>query len=201
MRQRTGNRLSSRAASSSTSEAGAARLPQHSSAARTDDIVIGLGVNSSGKFTTAGSICVDGILTDADVDVALLSVSRGGEFHGKANVQRAEIFGTLCGEVTASDQIVLRSSAIVSGKLSAPYIVTHRGAAVSDEVISLERSPELQLPPSMQVKTNAGFLRRPRSPMFMIGMLALAASGGAALVWLTGRSHEQPAVTEARVIP
>ena len=164
-------------------------------APRTDDIVIGLGVTSSGNFSTAGLICVDGMLKDADVQASALSISRGGEFQGKANVDRLEVFGTLCGEVTASEQIVLRASAVVLGKISAPYIITHRGAAISGEVKSLERRPEVQLSPSVarNVPSKGGLFRRPAMySLVAIGLIG-AVLGGVALGRLGGTN--QPAAT------
>lgn len=177
-----------------------ATAPAPAAVAKTDDIVIGLGVTSSGNFNTAGLICIDGVLKDADVQAAVLSISRGGEFQGKANVERLEVFGTLCGEVVASDQIVLRASAVVLGKISAPYIITHRGAAVSGEVKSLERRPELQVPPAL-VRNVAGknglFRRNTMFSLFMGGLLVLAVGGGVAL----GRmSEERPAVATSSMI-
>ena len=163
--------------------------------ARTDDIVIGLGVTSSGNFSTAGLLCVDGVLKDADVQAAALSISRGGEFQGKATVERLEVFGTLCGEVHASEQIVLRASAVVLGKISAPYIITHRGAAISGEVKSLERRPEVQVPPSMarSMPSKNPLFRRPGMySLVAIGLIG-AVLGGMAIGRMGGESHAAPA--------
>jgi cytoskeletal protein CcmA (bactofilin family) len=172
--------------------AGGKSAPPPVQAARTDDIVIGLGVTSSGSFATAGLICVDGTLKDADVQAAALSISRGGEFHGTANVERMEVFGTMCGEVVASEQIVLRASAVVLGKISAPYIITHRGAAISGEVRSLERRPEVQISPTLAraVGGKPRFTRPTVFSLFIGGLLVLAAGGGVVL----GRMGDKNAV-------
>lgn len=174
----------------------AAAAPAPVLAARTDDIVIGLGVTSSGNFTTAGLICVDGVLKEADVQASALSISRGGEFHGTANVERLEVFGTLCGEVIASEQIVLRASAIVLGKISAPYIITHRGAAISGEVKSLERRPEVQVPPGIVRPTsNKGLFRRATLfPLLIGGLIVLALGGGVALGRMGEARAAEPAI-------
>ena len=173
----------------------AAAAPPPMAAARTDDIVIGLGVTSSGNFTTAGLICVDGVLKDADVQASALSISRGGEFHGTASVERLEVFGTLCGEVVASEQIVLRASAVVLGKISAPYIITHRGAAISGEVKSLERRPEVQLPPTAARATGGkGLFRRPMLSLFVGALVVLALGGGVALGRLGGAKDAAPTI-------
>jgi cytoskeletal protein CcmA (bactofilin family) len=148
--------------------------------------VIGLGVRTSGKFQTAGSIFVDGVLGDADVECSSLSISRGGEFNGVAKAARVEISGTLIGEAIATDEIVLRASAVVGGKVSAPYIVVHRGASITGEVNSLERRGDankapVTLPPFSKHRPKRGL------HLFMFSLaFGLALSGGAAFAWLRG---------------
>lgn len=174
------------------STSAAARVSADSHAAnRTDDIVIGLGVRTSGKFQTAGSIFVDGALGEADVECSSLSISRGGEFHGIAKAARVEISGTLSGEAIASDEIVLRASAVVVGKVSAPYIVVHRGACITGEVNSLDRraepnKPPVTLPPFGKYRPKRGL------HLFMFSVaIGLVLSGGAAFAWLRGDQNAE----------
>lgn len=181
----------------STAGAGAAKAPIEADAGRTDDIVIGLGVRTAGKFQTAGSIFVDGVLGDADVECSSLSVSRGGEFHGAAKAARVEISGTLSGEAMASDEIVLRASALVTGKVSAPYIVVHRGARITGEVNSLERRTESTKTPVMQPFPKYRPRRGLHLFMFCLA-IGLVLSGGVALAWLHGEQSAEIA-SEARV--
>lgn len=173
--------------SKSVASTSASRVPVDSQAtSRTDDIVIGLGVRTSGKFQTAGSIFVDGALGEADVECSSLSISRGGEFHGVAKAARVEVSGMLNGDAIATDEIVLRASAVVGGKISAPYIVVHRGACITGEVNSLERRVEagkapVTLPPFTKYRPKRGL------HLFMFSVaIGLVLSGGAALAWLRG---------------
>jgi len=174
----------------------AARSPADAFA-RTDDIVIGLGVRTAGKFQTAGSIFVDGSLGEADVECSSLSISRGGEFHGAAKAARVEISGSLSGEAVASEEIVLRASAVVTGKISAPYIVVHRGATVTGEVNSVERRNEQNKAPTMPPPFTK--YRPKRGLHLFMGAVAmgLVLSGGAALAWLRGDQNAEPAAPEA----
>lgn len=52
-----------------------------------------------------------------------------------------EVFGTLNSEVVASKQVMLRASAVVTGKLSAPYVAMHRGATITGQIETLQRVP------------------------------------------------------------
>ena len=92
---------------------------------------------------------------------------------------------------------MLRASAVVLGKISAPYIITHRGAAISGEVKSLERRPEVQIPPTIARNMGGkGLFRRPSVfSLVMGGLVVLALGGGMAI----GRIAEKPAPAPAIV--
>lgn len=170
-------------AASSASAAGLSKvpaLPKNRGESRTDDIVIGFGVTARGKLQTGGGLFVDGVLEDADVECATFSVSRDGAFYGDAQAQRAEIAGNFDGDLTASEEIVLRSSSCVAGRLVAPYIVVHRGATVSAETTTIQRKAEaskyLYMPPPVPRR------RRIKIGPVVFGvalMAALLSSGGA----------------------
>lgn len=153
--------------------------------AASDDIVIGMGVTTSGEFATAGSVFVDGVLRDAEVRSSLLSISHGGEFHGNANVKRLEIAGVWDGDAVAAEDIVLRASASVTGRLCAPYIVVHRGALVRGDIESLERRPvPLRPPPSPQPPLGGIRLKR-GGGLMSLAVVGLVISGGTVLaLWI-----------------
>lgn len=102
-----------------------------------DDIVIGAGVVSTGTFVTRGMICVDGTLRDSVLEADVISISRGADFQGRAQARHVEVFGRIEGELVATEQLVLRASAHVTGRISSPCMVIHRGATVTGEVESL----------------------------------------------------------------
>lgn len=177
--------------SRSAAGASAAKAPVDAhTMSRTDDIVIGLGVRTSGKFQTAGSIFVDGVLGDAEVECSSLSISRGGEFHGVAKAMRVEISGTLSGEAIATEEIVLRASAVVGANVSAPYIVVHRGACLTGQVSSMERHSDSSKAP-MTLPSFAKSRPKRGMQLFMFSVVVgLALSGGAAMSWLQGDQAE-----------
>ena len=102
-----------------------------------DDIVIGAGVVSTGTFVTRGLICVDGTLRESALEADVISISQGAEFQGRAHARHVEVFGRIEGELVATEQLVLRASAHVVGKISSPCMVMHRGATVTGEVETL----------------------------------------------------------------
>lgn len=102
-----------------------------------DDIVIGAGVVSTGNFVTRGLICVDGTLRESALEADVISISQGAEFQGTARARQVEVFGRIEGELVATEQLVLRASAHVIGKISSPCMVMHRGATVTGEVETL----------------------------------------------------------------
>jgi cytoskeletal protein CcmA (bactofilin family) len=166
---------------------------------RMDDIVIGPGVRTVGRFHTAGSIFVDGALEDAEVECRSLSISRGAEFHGNARAERIEVSGTLNGDVTASEEVVLRSSAAVTGKVSAPYVVVHRGALLSGGVESLERQPEPAKSLRLDALPSLSRGRSKRNTNMFVGatVVGLLLIGGAAFAWLGGEPVAQSSTAQS----
>lgn len=172
---------------SESKHAGAAGAPRPGlsdaqGSGRVDDIVIGPGVRTAGKFQTAGGIFVDGTLEEADIACRWLSVSRGAELHGIVSAERVEIAGLLNGDATAKEEIILRSTAVVTGKISAPYIVVHRGAQISGGVESTERPADhrkqMSMPPLPRSRP-----RRPLNIFLCAAALGLLLSGGAYALW------------------
>jgi SipW-cognate class signal peptide len=160
-------------------------LPTANAASRADDIVIGPGVRTSGKIQTSGSLFVDGTLVEAEIECYRLSVSQGGQIHGKVQAERIEIAGLLNGDAVATDEIVLRSSAVVIGKIAAPYIVVHRGAHLSGGVESTERRAEDRKPST----TTSMPLIKPRNKRpfsFLMGIALVGVLlGGGTYAWLS----------------
>src|SRR5690606_1075582 len=152
-------------------------------ASRADDIVIGPGVRTAGKFETAGSIIVDGALDDGDVACRWFSISRGGEFQGAVSAERIEIAGLLEGEAVASEEIILRSSARVTGNITAPYVIIHRGAQLSGGVESTERTADNRKQAPMQLPLPRARQRRSLGIFVGTALVGVLLAGGAYALW------------------
>lgn len=95
-----------------------------------EDIHVGPNTQLSGEFSTNGMMIVDGRVDSADVAAERLVLSHIGELEGSATVQRAEISGTFSGTLVASDEVVVRPTAYISGTVRCQKLVIHRGARI-----------------------------------------------------------------------
>jgi len=95
-----------------------------------EDIHVGPNTQLSGGFTTNGMMIVDGKVDSGDVAADRLVVSHLGALDGKAVVNRAEISGVFSGELVAGDEVIVRSTARISGNVECQRLVIHRGARI-----------------------------------------------------------------------
>ncbi len=95
-----------------------------------EDIHVGPNTQLSGGFSTDGMMIVDGRVDSADVAADRLVLSHIGELEGNATVQRAEISGIFNGTLVASDEVIVRPTARISGTVRCQKLVIHRGARI-----------------------------------------------------------------------
>lgn len=99
-----------------------------------EDITIGENSTLEGSFETQGSMFVDGVAVNADLNAAQLSIGATGRVEGQAAVLRAEIAGAFEGVLECSGEVILRSSSRIAGELRCAKLVTHRGAVIDAQV-------------------------------------------------------------------
>lgn len=95
-----------------------------------EDIHVGPNTQLSGGFSTNGMMIVDGRVDSADIVADRLVVSHIGDLEGKVVVHRAEISGVFSGELLAGDEVIVRPTARISGKVVCQKLVIHRGARI-----------------------------------------------------------------------
>lgn len=106
------------------------RAKQAKAKPSSEDIHVGPNTQLSGGFSTNGMMIVDGRVDSADVTAERLVLSHIGELEGNVSVQRAEISGTFSGTLIASDEVVVRPTARISGNVRCQKLVIHRGARI-----------------------------------------------------------------------
>ena len=94
------------------------------------DIHVGPSTRLSGGFNTLGMMIVDGRVDDGDIAADRLVVSHIGELQGHATVHRAEISGVFDGDLVAADEVIVRPTARLAGRVRCQRLVIHRGARI-----------------------------------------------------------------------
>jgi cytoskeletal protein CcmA (bactofilin family) len=152
--------------------------------AGTQDIFIGEGMAVEASFETTGAVYVDGCLLNSRVRASRLSIGPGGTLSGEAVVDSADIAGRFIGRLTASDELILRSSAVADGDFSGTRLMVHRGARVLGRIVTTagiecgEAGGRRSLADRPETETPRRFLRG--RDLFGTGAL-VAASGLAVL--------------------
>lgn len=95
-----------------------------------EDIHVGPSTQLFGVFQTRGVMIVDGQIEGADILAERLVLSHVGQVAGKALVQRAELSGVFDGDLVASDEVIIRPTAKISGSVRCQKLVIHRGASI-----------------------------------------------------------------------
>src|SRR5271166_5672474 len=93
--------------------ANARTVPLLSSERRT--LVVGRGISVQGTVQDADRLLVEGTVEASTMHATELSIALGGMFKGTAEVQDAEIAGTVDGTLTARGGLIVRASGRVIG--------------------------------------------------------------------------------------
>lgn len=111
--------------SSQFSEAPGRKAPQ-----RGDRATIGRSISVRGEVSGDEDLLIQGQV-DGSVDLGQYSVTVGSDGRVKANISArvVTVEGSVEGDLTAQEQIVLRSSARVHGDIRAPRVVLEDGAS------------------------------------------------------------------------
>ena len=110
-------------------------LPSERKEAR---LTVGPEIKMKGaEIIDCDTLVVEGRL-EATLDTRVLQIAEQGAFNGVVSVDVAEIHGRLDGELTARKQLIIHSTARVSGKIRYQKIQVSEGAEISGEIATLE---------------------------------------------------------------
>jgi len=104
-------------------------------------LVIGKGISITGTITDAERLVVEGTLESQLVRAAEFSVAPGGFFKGEAEVDEAEIAGTLEGTVTARASLQVRAPGKLFGVARCRRLQVEDGGQISGKVEMLTDTP------------------------------------------------------------
>ena len=110
-------------------------LPSERKEAR---LTVGPEIKMKGaEIIDCDTLVVEGRL-EATLDTRVLQIAEQGQFNGVVSVDVAEIHGRLDGELTARKQLIIHSTARVSGKIRYQKIQVAEGAEIAGEIATLD---------------------------------------------------------------
>lgn len=115
--------------------------PGDSAALGEKTLTVGREITLSGKISECDHLIVEGNV-QANLDKATsLSISAGGEFKGKVDVQEAHIHGLFEGDLTAHRKVTISSTGRLIGSLKTAALSVEEGAYLKGTLDPVEVSP------------------------------------------------------------
>lgn len=106
-------------------------------------LTIPRGISYSGRIGACERLLVEGVVETGLDGCRVLMVAAGGVFRGGADVETADIGGTVEGSLTVRRMLTLRASGrIVAETIACGEIEVERGATIVGAVRPLEEEPE-----------------------------------------------------------
>jgi cytoskeletal protein CcmA (bactofilin family) len=114
------------------------------SAARPEErrtLVVGKGISLQGTVADAERLVVEGTVESKMIQAVELHVAHAGVFKGEVQVEDAEIAGTFDGSLTATGNLVIRSTGRVMGTARYRRLQVEDGGVISGRMEMLSDAP------------------------------------------------------------
>jgi cytoskeletal protein CcmA (bactofilin family) len=128
--------------------------PMHDPAERRT-LVVGRGISVQGTVQDAERLVVEGIVEATMIHAAELNIAPGGVFKGEAEVDEAEIAGTIDGTLTARGSLMVRGTGRVLGTARCRRLQVEDGGQITGrmEMIAADSQPPASRAPSHATET------------------------------------------------
>ena len=103
-----------------------------------DCLVIGRGICLKGEITSCEKLIVEGVVDLTLPNAHSIEISPSGHFKGAAEVAEADISGQFEGELVALNQLIVRATGHIKGKIRYGRIVIESGGEVIGDLQALE---------------------------------------------------------------
>jgi len=115
--------------------------PSPSDDATKSKLIVGPDIQLKGaEITDCDTLIVEGRV-EASMDSRVIRISERGVFAGKAEIDLAEIRGCFEGELIAREQLLIRATGKVSGKIRYGKLSVEEGGQISGDVAALPEAP------------------------------------------------------------
>jgi cytoskeletal protein CcmA (bactofilin family) len=100
----------------------------------------------SGTITFRSSLMIEGTLDGEIISEGLLIVGPTAKVTAKVTTKNLVSHGEITGDVTASEQVVLKQASTHSGNVTTPYLIAERGSTFNGSCVmkreAVAESPE-----------------------------------------------------------
>jgi cytoskeletal protein CcmA (bactofilin family) len=107
-------------------------------------LVVGRGISVQGTVQDAERLVVEGTVEAKMITAVELAVAHGGVFKGEAQVEDAEIEGTIDGTLTARGSLIVRSSGRVLGTARCKRLQVEDGGQITGRIEMMTEGGELK---------------------------------------------------------
>lgn len=142
-------------------------------------------VNGRQKTDVSGyeTVLVDGELEGSVANVEWFSLARDGRFSGDADVVYADLSGEVDGNVNCRQKLIVRSTARITGKLTASVLEVHPGALISGTVDSHGPRAQASTPGNAPAGDDRSSRWRGRLSLWSFGLLSIVSAEGMAALF------------------
>ena len=114
-------------------------------------VVIGEGVTIKGEILNASEVQIDG-LADVVLKTDNLTVGSGGKLNGNIQVENADIWGTIDGDVKVSNTLTIQELGSASGKIEYAKLHIKLGGEITGELLKNEKVKKIR--PDLKEESN-----------------------------------------------
>ena len=97
-------------------------------------LVVGRGISVQGSVQDAERLVVEGTVEASNIHATELAIITGGVFKGEAEVEDAEIAGTIDGTLTARGSLIVRASGRVLGTAHCRRLQVEDGGQITGRI-------------------------------------------------------------------
>ncbi|HEY0417901.1 MAG TPA: polymer-forming cytoskeletal protein [Acetobacteraceae bacterium] len=97
-------------------------------------LVVGRGISVQGTIQDAERLVVEGTVEATMIHATELSISPGGMFRGEAQMEDAEVAGTIDGTLTARNSLIVRATGRVLGTARCRRLQVEDGGQITGQI-------------------------------------------------------------------
>ncbi|RME67312.1 MAG: polymer-forming cytoskeletal protein, partial [Verrucomicrobia bacterium] len=120
-------------------------------AAPSGTLIVGQGIEVKGEIDSCRILVVEGQV-EAALKAETLEVLKGGVFRGSAEVERAEIAGTVDGTLIVTGELAIAPTGRVCGTIRYGRITIHSGGEIAGDIDAGGALPTQQMAPAVRTE-------------------------------------------------